>query len=123
MPRRRNVSSLRSRALNVGASRFADLSCYIAFDFCMLRPEPREVAHEVVKNQDLSVASGAGTYTYGRYRDGSGDLSGCDRVDQLENDCKSTAFFNRSSVVQQELLLFRCSAFDTITPLFMHVLR
>src|ERR1700730_8824595 len=68
-------------ALDIRASRLADLSGHVAFRFCMLRFKPREIANQIVKYEDLSVAVGAGTYANCGYRDSASDLSGYGGVD------------------------------------------
>src|SRR5258708_803546 len=68
-------------ALYVRASCLADFSGHVAFRFCMLRLKPREVANEIVKYQDLSVAFGTGTYADCGYRDSASEFSGYGRVD------------------------------------------
>src|ERR1700738_3120426 len=60
-------------ALYIRASCLADFSGHVAFRFCMLRLKPWEVANEIVKYQDLSVAFGTGTYADCGYRDSASD--------------------------------------------------
>jgi hypothetical protein len=80
-PKTQNSKLISPGALYIRASCLENLCGHVAFRFCMLRLKPREVADEIVKNEDLSVAFGTGTYADCGYRDSASDLSGYGGVD------------------------------------------